>query len=63
DSGVVDFPGWTREIVSDNVKKACEECGKLYFIPNLSQGLDVSSFTGVYEATSEEIDRMSKKMF
>ncbi|NTW71813.1 MAG: uroporphyrinogen decarboxylase, partial [Eubacteriaceae bacterium] len=41
DSGVVDFPGWTREIVSDNVKKACEECGKLYFIPNLSQGLDV----------------------
>ncbi len=63
DSGRVDFPGWTRELIYADVKKACEECGKLYFIPNLSQGLNISSFPGVYEATSEIIDQLSKEMF
>lgn len=63
DSGVVDFPGWTQEIIRENVEKACKENGKLYFIPCLSQGLNFSSFEGVYEKTSEEIDRMSKIMF
>jgi Uroporphyrinogen-III decarboxylase len=40
DSGVVDFPGWTPEIVAEYTEKACKECGKLYFIPNLTQGLN-----------------------
>ena len=31
--------------------------------PCLTQGLNFSSFPGVYEATSEAIERMSKKMF
>lgn len=63
DSGRVDFPGWTREKIYEDTKKACEECGKLYFIPCLSQGLNISSFPGVYEATSEVIDQLSKEMF
>ncbi|MBF7097795.1 uroporphyrinogen decarboxylase family protein [Alkalibacter mobilis] len=63
DSGVIDFPGWTQEIVAENVEKACRRCGKLYFIPGASQGLNISSFPGVYEATDAEIDRMSKEMF
>jgi len=63
DSGVIDFPGWTREIIAENVERACKECGKLYFIPGASQGLNVSSFPGVYEATDEEIDRMTSLMF
>ncbi|PKM49759.1 MAG: uroporphyrinogen decarboxylase, partial [Firmicutes bacterium HGW-Firmicutes-6] len=63
DSGRVDFPGWTRELIYVDAKKACEECGKLYFIPNLSQGLNISSFPGVYETTSEVIDQLSKEMF
>jgi len=63
DSGRVDFPGWTRERIYEDTKKACEECGKLYFIPCLSQGLNISSFPGVYEATSEIIDELSKEMF
>ncbi|HEY5557085.1 uroporphyrinogen decarboxylase family protein [Acetobacterium sp.] len=63
DSGVIDFPGWTREIIGENVERACKECGKLYFIPGASQGLNVSSFPGVYEATDEEIDRMTSFMF
>lgn len=63
DSGVVDFPGWTREIAVREVERACTNCGKHYFIPCLTQGLGFSSFPGVYEAVSEEIDKMSKKLF
>ncbi|MEG0566710.1 MAG: uroporphyrinogen decarboxylase, partial [Hungatella sp.] len=63
DSGVVDFPGWNREIIEKYVRKACDECGKQYFIPCLSQGLGFSSFPGVYETTSEVIDALSKEMF
>lgn len=63
DSAKVDYPGWTREDVKAEVKKACEENGKLYFIPNASQGLPMSTFEGVYEALTEEIDNMSKIMF
>jgi len=63
DSGVVDFPGWTPEIVAEYTEKACKECGKLYFIPNLTQGLNFSSFPGVYEETTKVIDRLSKEMF
>jgi len=63
DSGVIDFPGWTQENIAQKVETACRRCGKLYFIPGASQGLNVSSFPGVYEATDEEIDRMTKEMF
>ncbi|MBK5244910.1 MAG: uroporphyrinogen decarboxylase [Eubacteriaceae bacterium] len=63
DSGVIDFPGWTQENIAQKVETACRRCGKLYFIPGASQGMNVSSFAGVYEATDEEIDRMSKEMF
>jgi len=63
DSGKVDHPNWSRGEIAKYVEIACKECGKLYFIPNLSQGLNIASFPGVYEATSEEIDRMSKEIF
>ena len=63
DSATVDFPGWTEEIVANRVKEACEEFGKLYFIPSASQGLPLSNYPGVYEALTREIDAMSKKMF
>ncbi|NTW70967.1 MAG: uroporphyrinogen decarboxylase [Eubacteriaceae bacterium] len=63
DSGKIDFPGWTPEIIAEHVERACKTCGKLYFIPNLTQGLNFSSFPGVYEETTAAIDRMSKEMF
>lgn len=63
DSAKVDYPEWTRDDVKREVKRACEENGKLYFIPNASQGLPMSTFPGVYEALTEEIDNMSKIMF
>ena len=63
DSAKVDHPGWTREEIKKEVRKACETCGTKFFIPNTSQGMAVSTFEGVYEAVSEEIDNMSKEMF
>lgn len=63
DSAKVDHPGWTREEVKREVTRACQECGKLYFIPCASQGLAGSTFPGVYETLSEEIDLMSKELF
>lgn len=63
DSATVDYEGWTQEKVAQEVRRACTECGKLYFIPNASQGLPVSTFPGVYEALDAEIDKCSKEMF
>lgn len=63
DSGEVDFPKWTPEICAEHVERACRSCGKHYFIPNLTQGLNFSSFPGVYDEVSAQIDKMSKKMF
>ena len=63
DSAKVDYEGWTKEVVQAEVDRACAECGTLYFIPNASQGLPMSTFPGVYEALSEAIDNCSKRYF
>ena len=63
DSATIDFPGWTVEDVAREVDRACRECGKLYFIPGASQGLAVSTFPGVYDETTRQIELASKKYF
>ncbi len=63
DSATIDYPGWKPEDVAREVDRACRECGKLYFIPGASQGLAMSTFPGVYEETSRQIDLASKKYF
>lgn len=63
DSAKVDYEGWTREVIKSEVERACAECGTKYFIPGASQGLAMSTFPGVYEAMSEEIDAASKQYF
>lgn len=63
DSASVDFEGWTPEIVEKEVDWACRTLGKHSFIPNASQGLPVSTFPGVYEELSRQIDICSKKYF
>lgn len=65
DSAEVDFEGWTQDVVAKRVREACETFGKdkKYFIPCGSQGGAMSTYPGVYEAISEEIDKMSKIMF
>lgn len=62
-SATLDHPGWTRDEVAAEVRRACTEYGTKAFIPNLTQGGDFSTFKGVYEAVSEEIDKMSKEIF
>ena len=63
DSAKIDYEGWTKDVVAREVKRACDENGKRYFIPRASQGLAVSTFPGVYEAPSEAIDAYSKQAF
>lgn len=63
DSATIDYEGWTRDVIRQRVREACESCGKLYFIPSASQGLPMSTYPGVFEATAEEIDLCSKDMF
>ena len=62
-SATLDHPGWNKEEIAKEVRRVCTEYGKKSFIPNLSQGGDFSTFDGVYEAVSEEIDKMSKELF
>ena len=63
DSGPLDHQDWSEEAIEKAVEKVCTECGKDYFIPCLTQGLNLSSFPGVYDCISKYIDKMSKKMF
>jgi len=63
DSGSLDHQDWDAKTIDEHVKRACATCGKHYFIPCLAQGLNVSSFPGVYDTVTESINKMSKKMF
>ena len=63
DSASVDHPGWTPEEVAKEVETATLECGKHYFIPCASQGGPMSTFPGVYDTHTAEIDRQSKLQF
>ncbi|OFV72403.1 uroporphyrinogen decarboxylase family protein [Acetobacterium wieringae] len=63
DNGIVDRHDWTREKIAKEVERVCRENGTAYFIPGLTMGGPGSTYEGVYEAVTEEIDRMSQIMF
>lgn len=63
DNNVLDRPDWDADEIAAHVEKACTTCGKHYFIPCLTQGINVSSFPGVYDAATDAINAMSKKLF
>ena len=63
DNGVLDREDWSREVVAREVRRACKTNGKFYYIPCLTMGGPGSTYPGVYEAVSEEINKMSKEMF
>ncbi len=63
DNGLVDRGDWTQELVAKHVRRACEENGKHYFIPCITQGGKGAVYNGVYDAISAEIVKMSKEMF
>ena len=62
-NGVCDVADWTPELIEREVRRACETNGKLYFIPCLTMGGPMSTYPGVYECTTEMINKMSKEMF
>lgn len=62
-NGVVDVPGWTEQLISEYVEETCRACGTKYFIPCCTAGGPVSTYPGVFETVSREIDRMSGLLF
>ncbi|KPU44270.1 methylcobalamin:coenzyme M methyltransferase [Oxobacter pfennigii] len=62
-NGVVDKADWTPELIKREVERACKNNGKLYFIPCLVAGGPGSTYPGVYDAVSKEIERMSRELF
>ncbi len=63
DNGIVDRIDWTKENIAKHVEEICKACGKHYFIPNTTMGGPESTYPGVYETVTEEINKMSKIMF
>ena len=63
DNSLIDKEDWSQEEIRNLVRKTVEECGKHYFIPCITQGGPGSVYPGVYEAISEEIDKLSKEIF
>ena len=63
DSGKVDKPDWTRENIAKVVEAACQANGTKYYIPCNTMGGPESIYPGVYETISEEIAKVSDRIF
>ena len=63
DSGKVDKADWTRENITKVVEEACQANGTKYYIPCNTMGGPESIYPGVYEAISEEIAKVSDRIF
>ena len=63
DNGKVDCFDWNQEMIEELTDQLCRDCGKIYFIPCTTHGLNFSCIPGVYEAVDQEIDKMTKEMF
>ncbi|MBQ4046454.1 MAG: uroporphyrinogen decarboxylase [Lachnospiraceae bacterium] len=63
DNGRVDKADWTQADIERETDQLCRDCGKLYFIPCTSHGLNFSCFPEVYPAVDAEIDKMTAEMF
>ena len=62
DSAKVDFPGWTKEDIKREVRKACDAFGT-NVIHGASIGGPMSTMPGVYDAITEAIDEYSCEKF
>ena len=62
-NGIVDVPGWTDELIGSYVEKMCRDCGTLYYIPCCTAGGPGSSYPGVYDTVTKQIERVSGLMF
>ncbi|MDD3219306.1 MAG: uroporphyrinogen decarboxylase family protein [Lachnospiraceae bacterium] len=61
DNSKIDREDWTAEKVSAEVDRAVEENGNLYYIPCITQGGPGSVYPGVYEAITDELNRLNNK--
>jgi uroporphyrinogen-III decarboxylase len=62
-NGVLDKADWTPELIHAEVERACRTNGTRYYIPCLTMGGPGTTFPGVYEAVTDEINKMSKVFF
>ncbi len=63
DSGEVDREDWSREHIAQEVERVCRENGTKFFIPCNTMGGPESIFPGVYDTITEEIAKVSAKLF
>jgi len=65
DNKQVDFAGWTAGDCRKAAESACDEFGgeMHYFIPCITQGLPGSIYPDVYEALSDELDKINAERF
>ena len=62
-NGKYDCEDWSKEKIKEGARELVDACGKLYYIPGLTMGGPESTYKGVYEATTEAIDELSKEKF
>ena len=62
-NGVVDVHDWSAEKIAPYVEKICRECGTKSFIPCCTGGGPGTTYPGVYDEVTRQIDRMSTLMF
>ena len=63
DNGKYDMEDWSREKIRNGLKELFAAAGTRYLIPCLTMGGPGSTYPGVYEAVTEEIDVLSKEYF
>lgn len=63
DNGKYDKVDWSREEIHRGLNDLFETAGTRYLIPGLTMGGVGSTYDGVYDAVTEEINKFSKKYF
>lgn len=63
DNGKYDTEDWSQEKIRQGLKELVDACGIEYFIPGTTLGGPTSTYPGVYDAVTAEIDSLSKSIF
>ncbi len=63
DNSEIDVEDWSAGAIEEKVRSTCQACGKLYFIPCMTQGGEPAVYPGVAETVREKIDLVSSEMF
>ena len=63
DNSIYDVEDWSRKKIRDGLRDLIDATGVNYIIPALTAGGPVSSYDGVYDTLSEEIDALSAELF